>query len=610
MGSEGSTAAMRHAKAGRLAKAVVNGFDAYFAEFQNITLGAQARFERADWHAVHAAMRARLDLYKEKIRAVAAVAATIAGDELQDRALWREAKAECAALLARHSNHEIAQTFFNSVYCFTFGHQKIRDVHVFATAVEQRPADYIAPATTRDYIIDLTGCTQEGAPAEGTALRRRIRETLLGLLDDYAFAVPYEDRARDADRIAGLLLLQLPAVGGESTTVTLQLLESLFFRNKAAYLVGRLTGAASSRPFVVPFLNNECGGIYADTAVFDPNDVSIIFSFTRSYFMVDASVPARYVAFLNILMPHKEVFELYNALGFNKHGKTEFYRAAVAHTRQVSDQYVIAPGIKGMVMLVFTLPSFDYVYKVIKDRFTPPKDMTRDQVKAKYRLVKRWDLAGRMADTQEFTNLAFDRRRFSPALMEELQREVPSLLEEHGRALVLKHVYVERRMTPLNLYLRDVADEPLRSVMDEYGNAIRQLAGANIFPGDMLLKNFGVTRHGRVVFYDYDELCPLTECRFRRLPQPVDDEQAMASQPWFDVGPHDVFPEEFRWFFSGNQRAKEVFDALHPDLCEPEFWCGLQQRLRTGAVQDVFPYRRRNRFPRPEAVLDILRATS
>ncbi|MEM9360905.1 MAG: isocitrate dehydrogenase kinase/phosphatase-domain containing protein, partial [Pseudomonadota bacterium] len=273
-------------------------------------------------------------------------------------------------------------------------------------------------------------------------------------------------------------------------------------------------------------------------------------------------------------------------------------RCAYRHMKSTSDQFMIAPGIKGMVMSVFTMPSYDFVFKIIKDRFTPPKDMTREQVKAKYRLVKRADRAGRMADTQEFTNLAFARDRFSDEVMEELRTSAPSMLEEHGKALVIKHVYVERRMTPLNLYLQDATDEQLRDVMDEYGNAIKQLAAANIFPGDMLLKNFGVTRHGRVVFYDYDEIMPLVDCYFRVIPAPRNEMEEMASQPWYSVGPNDIFPEEFRLFFSGNQRARKVFDQLHSDLYEADFWQTMQQRVRDGHIEDFFPYRRKLRFDR------------
>jgi isocitrate dehydrogenase kinase/phosphatase len=266
--------------------------------------------------------------------------------------------------------------------------------------------------------------------------------------------------------------------------------------------------------------------------------------------------------------------------------------------QSTNDQFNIAPGIKGMVMTVFTLPSYDFVFKIIKDRFTPPKDMTREQVKAKYALVKRWDRAGRMADTQEFTNLAFARERFSDELMTELREVAPSVLEEHGKALIIKHVYVERRMTPLNLYLRNATDEQVVAVMDEYGNAIKQLAAANIFPGDMLLKNFGVTRHGRVVFYDYDEIMPLSDCHFRTIPEPRTEEEEMSSKPWYAVGPNDIFPEEFPLFFSGNQRARKVFDTLHSDIYEASFWQGLQERIATGHVEDFFPYRREYRFDR------------
>jgi isocitrate dehydrogenase kinase/phosphatase len=266
------------------------------------------------------------------------------------------------------------------------------------------------------------------------------------------------------------------------------------------------------------------------------------------------------------------------------------------------DKFIAAPGIKGMVMTVFTLPSYDFVFKVIKDRFTPPKEITHEQVMEKYTFVKRADRAGRMADTQEFNNLAFARNRFSKELLDELHETAPSMLEEHGNALIIRHVYVERRMIPLNLYLQDATDDQVWAVMDEYGNAIKELAAANVFPGDMLLKNFGVTRHGRVVFYDYDEICPLTDCNFREIPPPRNEEDEMSDQPWYSVAPSDIFPEEFRLFFSGNQRARKAFDELHSDLYLASFWRQLQQDIIDGAVADFFPYRRKERFAREEAL--------
>ena len=568
----------------RLANAVINGFDAFFGDFQNVTLGAQARFEKADWQAVHSQMSLRLELYKKKVRDVVVIAQAVAGDDLQERSLWRDAKAEYALLVETHNNFEIAQTFFNSVYCFVFSHEKIRDVHAFVDVPDFVPKWLSEENIYTEYALneDVSGVVRQ-------------------IFIDASFNISFENFERDVQRSSALIDALLVSKIDRCESARVQVLDSLFYRNKAAYIVARMVVNSESWPIVFVVINNEEGGLFIDTVLISPDDVSLVFSFTRSYFMVDASMPSQYVAFLKSIMPNKELFELYSALGFGKHGKTVFYRSAVANTATASDQYEIAPGIKGMVMLVFTLPSYDYVYKVIKDRFTPPKDMTREQVKGKYKLVKRWDRAGRMADTQEFSNLAFDRRRFSNELMAELYKEVPSLLVEKGNALILKHVYVERRMTPLNLYLKDATDEQVYSVMDEYGNAIKQLAGANIFPGDMLLKNFGVTRHGRVVFYDYDEICPLVDCNFRRIPEPLTLEQEMSSQPWYDVADVDIFPEEFRLFFSGNRRAREVFDRLHPDVYNVEFWQNLQLRIRSGLFSNVFPYRRKIRFQRSGA---------
>ena len=518
----------------RFARTILNGFESYFAEFQNITLAARTRFENADWHGMQQASTQRIDLYKEKTTLVYEYVELIAGDQLHDFSFWGEAKDIYSELIEGHNNFEIAETFFNSVYCTAFKHRKIRDEYafVFSPQGDMPPAD--VSKVYRTYRL------------EGSL------EKLLGaLLEDYAFTIPYEDMEHDIANIIGVVEKYLqPRFDMTRDDVQCQVLEHHFFRNKGAYIVGRIVAGGDSMPFVLPVLHNEAGAVYVDTVLFGSDKVSILFSFTRSYFLVDASIPSQYVLFLQQLMPAKPISEIYSSMGYNKHGKTYYHRCAYRHMQSTTDKFMIAPGIKGMVMSVFTMPSYDFVFKIIKDRFTPPKEMTREQVKQKYRLVKRWDRVGRMADTQEFTNLAFARERFSDELMEELHKVAPSMIEEHGKALVIKHVYVERRMTPLNLYLHDATDEQVAAVMDEYGNAIKQLAAANIFPGDMLLKNFGVTRHGRVVFYDYDELVPLLDCNFRKIPEPRTEAEELASTPWYTVGPNDIFPEEFRLFFS------------------------------------------------------------
>ena len=566
----------------RFARAILNGFESYFAEFQNITLPAKPRFENADWLGIRQPSIERTDLYKTKTRQVYEYVELIAGQELHSLEFWREARSIYGHLIVGHNNFEIAETFFNSVYCTVFKHRKVRDEYafVFSPHGDMPPAD--VSHVYRTYRLDGS-----------------LSSLLETLLKDFAFSIPYEDLDRDVYNIQQAILSNLALqfdLNNEDTEF--QVLEHHFFRNKGAYLVGRILSGGKSMPIVLPILHNEMGAVYVDTILFGSDMVSVLFSFTRSYFLVDATIPAQCVLFLQQLMPAKPISEIYSAIGHNKHGKTYYHRCAYRHMTTTNDQFIIAPGIKGMVMTVFTLPSYDFVFKVIKDKFTPPKDMTREQVKAKYTLVKRWDRAGRMADTQEFKNLAFARARFSDELMEELRKVAPSVLEEHGKTLIIKHVYVERRMTPLNLYLRNATDEQVAAVMDEYGNAIKQLAAANIFPGDMLLKNFGVTRHGRVVFYDYDEIVPLTDCHFRTIPKPRTEAEEMSSKPWYTVGPNDIFPEEFALFFSGNQRARQVFDTLHSEIYDAAFWQGLQEKIRQGHVEDFFPYRRELRFDR------------
>jgi isocitrate dehydrogenase kinase/phosphatase len=376
----------------------------------------------------------------------------------------------------------------------------------------------------------------------------------------------------------------------------IQVLSSLFFRNKGAYIVGKVINGFTETPFALPVLHNRHHQLVIDAALFGEDDLLMLFSFARAYFMVEMEIPSAYVQFLRSLMPRKPRAELYNALGLQKHGKNLFYRDFLYHLRHSSDKFRIAPGIKGMVMLVFDLPSFPFVFKVIKDFYPPQKDTTREQIQRKYLLVKSHDRVGRMADTLEYSNVAFPRSRFEDALVAELKHFCPSLIEEDGSNLVIKHVYIERRMIPLNIYLQEATPEQLEHAVVEYGNAIKDLVRANIFPGDMLWKNFGVTRHGKVVFYDYDEIEYLTDCNFRKVPQARTEEEEMSGEIWYTVGPRDVFPETFGPFLLGNPQVREVFMKHHADLLEAEFWQGHKERIGAGHVHDVFPYEPHKRF--------------
>jgi isocitrate dehydrogenase kinase/phosphatase len=572
-----------------MAKTILNGFRSYFADHLNATLSAKARFEKADWHGVQQANATRLELYTDKIAQTVQYLNMVTNKDLATLDLWREAKIAYTQLVFNFPNFEIAETFFNSVFSGIHDHDKIAEDFVYvgsSQAIEAPKAEY-------SIFVRYRG--------------NDFRQTFRNILEESEFALPGENIDLDLDCIMGVFEQEIvPQLKGPAEAVKFDILESIFYRSKAAYMVGRVVDGDQSFPMALVILNTEEGYLYVDTALFDVDELSVVFSFTRNHFMVDAPLPYQYAHFLKKLMPKKLDYEIYNSLGFPKHAKTEFYRQLVGHLEQSNDQFIIAPGIKGMVMTVFTLPSYNIVFKIIKDKFAPPKEVTHDIVREKYHMVSRHDRIGRMADTQEFNNLMFPLTRFSDELLAELTAVANSQIEVRGDQLLIKHLYTERYMTPLNIFLNDASEDDMRNAMDEYGNCIKQLAAANIFPGDMPLKNFGVTRHGRVVFYDYDEITTLTDCNFRVIPEPRNEYDEMRAGTWYSVGPEDVFPEEFRLFFSGNARARKLFEEIHSDLYDVNFWQNLQQKISQGYIVDVFPYRRAKRFDRGKgSVLEV-----
>jgi len=577
---------IHNSTARRMAKTILNGFRSYFADYLNSTLSAKARYEKADWHGVRQANVERLELYKDKITQTVQYLEMVTNKDIANLSLWSEAKTAYTQLVFNFPNFEIAETFFNSVFSDIHDHDKISDDIIYVLSSQ------LLEAPEAEYSIFVR--------YEGEA----FRETFQRIIEESEFSLPKEDLTLDLDCIMGVFNQEVvPYIQGPHSAVKFDLLESTFYRGKAAYMVGRVVDGDNTFPMVLVILNNEEGGLYVDTALFTVDELSVVFSFTHNHFMVDAPLPYQYAHFLKSLMPNKLDYEIYNAMGFPKHAKTEFYRQLVGHLNTSEDQFIIAPGIKGMVMTVFTLPSYNIVFKIIKDKFAPPKEVTHQIVREKYRLVSRSDRIGRMADTQEFDDLIFPLNRFSDALVKELQAVAGSQIEIRGDKLLIRHLYTERYMTPLNIYLETANQEEMQSAMEEYGNCIKQLAAANIFPGDMPLKNFGVTRHGRVVFYDYDEIATLTKCNFRKIPEPRTEQEEMQSGTWYTVGPDDIFPEEFRLFFSGNMKARKIFEGMHSDLYDMSFWQNLQAQIRDGYVVDVFPYRRAKRFDRGKGSL-------
>lgn len=549
----------------------------YHYQYKRITKRAKIRFEKRDWHGMQEDSRERVSLYRDSVGATTERVLNFLGGQALNADTWRDIKIMFLEEITNFNSRNIAETYFNSV--FRHSHKGL--------SVDEESMFVHATATYREF--------KSTQPIYHTLyLTRPFNFVIRQLFAFFRFKATFEDLDRDIEYVCQTLMEKLEELDYRGNG-RIEMLKSIFFRNKGAYLVGRLNVEGRIKPFVIPLLHRE-NGIFADALLLESNEISSVFSYNRTYFLVDTDIASETVDFLRTILPTKSMGELYNSIGFEKHGKTVLYRGFLRHMHQSIDKFVLAPGIKGLVMVVFTLPSFPMVFKVIKDKFPAPKKVTEKEVKSKYELVSLHDRVGRMADSHMFENFIFDKRRFSQELIDELLELAPSKIKIDGDMIELKHLYIEKKMVPLNLYLEDANLEEAEEAINEYGKAIKEMAAVNIFPGDMLLKNFGVTRLKRVVFYDYDEIGFLTDYKFRVIPEARDYEDEMSADPWYSVGPMDVFPEEFPRFLIGRREIRAIFLRLHGDLFTPTFWIKTQERLKRGELVGVFPYHQKLRF--------------
>ena len=569
----------------QIAGSILNGFNRHFTIFSKITKGAKQRFENADWDAERAASRERIKFYDTRVNDAIRDLQKLFDLEPFNSQLWFDVKRDYVLLISDHLQPELAETFYNSVFCALFHRDYFGNDYIF-----------VRSAVSTEFIDSEKPSYHVYYPA-----KRGFRSSIKQVLLDAGFDLPFENIDRDVRNITQALIRHtFPRPRRAHLNFQFQVISALFYRNKAAYIVGRAINSNKEVPFAIPILHSGNHSIFCDAIIVGRQGLARLFEFSYVYFMVDHPVPSSIVTFLRRLMPTRSKESFYSAMGFHKQGKTVFYRDFLHHLKHSEDELIFAPGVKGMVMAVFTLPSYPYVFKVIRDRFPPPKKTTRQEVLDTYRLVKMHDRVGRMSDILEYSHVALPRARFSEDLLEELYETCANSVSEEGDQIVFKHMYIERRMTPLNLAVHEADDDYLQRLMKGYGEAIKELAAANIFPGDLLLKNFGVTGQGqgRIVFYDYDEICYLTECNFRKIPEPMYPEDEFAAEPWYSVAANDVFPEQFATFLFADNRVRQAFMKHHRDLLDADFWIQKQENIKAGIYEDVFPYPQKIRFRR------------
>ena len=572
-----------------IAKKILLGFEHHYQNIKSASIEAKRCFEEKEWEKIENDSKLRLNFYDEQVD----VFCKNLSSELKKQTLygakaefnetqkmdkfnsdfWKNTKHVYIELITSHKQPELAETFYNSVFCRIFSRSFYNNQYIFTKpCVSLNYIDMDEPVIDSYFVDD-----------------GQLKETLTSVLNNYKFSCKFGNLDQDIERLQEQLIKQMPRL--QSEVFELQFISTPFIRGKCAYIVGKIvTQLHPDVPVLIALLNDENKGLYVDSLLTDIGSISIIFSFSRSYFFITTDYPSAIVEYLKELLPGKTRAVLYSAIGLHKQGKTLLYRHFLKYSKITSEKLIIAPGIKGMVMSVFTFPMYPYVFKVINDQFAPPKMGTKEMVKDRYYFVKNHVRIGRLADTWEFSNVAFPLKDIDDALLTELEKKASSNIEIENDLLIIKHMYIENKMTPLNMYLETANIKQQNHIINDYGKAIDELINSNIFPGDMLTKNFGVTRQNRVVFYDYDEITLMSTPIFKKIPKAKTYEQEMASEPWYYVGQNDVFPEEFKYFMLPNPYMKEVFNKKYKKLLDADYWVSIQEKIKQNGVIDYYPY--------------------
>ena len=568
---------------------ILAGFEGHYENIKSASIEAKRCFEEKEWEKIDRDSKLRLNFYDVRVNDFCKKLS----QELKQKNLygakaefnksrsldkfnsdfWKSTKSVYTELITSHKQPELAETFYNSVFCRIFSRNFYNNQYIFTK-----------PCVSLNY-IDMDEPVIDSYFVENNQLNKILRS----VLKSYKFKCKFGNFDQDIERLQEQLFKQVPRL--ESEVFEIQFINTPFIRGKCAYIVGKIvTQLHADIPVLIALLNDDNKGLYVDSLLTDAGAISIVFSFSRSYFFITTDYPSAIVEYLKELLPGKTRALLYSLIGLHKHGKTHLYRHFLKYSKITSEKLIVAPGIKGMVMSVFTFPMYPYVFKVINDRFTPPKMGTKEMVKDRYYFVKNHVRIGRLADTWEFSNVAFPLKDIDDTLLQELKKKAASNIEIEDDLLIVKHMYIENKMTPLNIYLETANKKQQNHIINDYGKAIDELINSNIFPGDMLTKNFGVTRQNRVVFYDYDEITLMSTPIFKKIPKAKTYEQEMASEPWYYVGQNDVFPEEFKYFMLPNPYMKEVFNKKYKKLLDADYWVSVQEKIKENGVMDYYPY--------------------
>ncbi len=566
----------------------MGGFKKYLSEFLIITRRSKVRFEQKEWQDIRNDAVERLNLYEKILTEISSRINDLIINKENSSSTWIGIKGQYADLIKNYCNRNLAETFFNSLTRKRFGFVGInRDLEFFhLKAIEQKePCGLLILKT---YHLQLS-----------------TKELIKRIIDDHRFDAEYEDLSSDLEYAANELNLFLWPITRNEKSYSIDVLNSTFYRNKVAYIIGRIVVDSRTIPLIIPLYNGE-DGIYIDSVLFDEADANNIFGFAYSYFNVDIDLPNQLIHFLSSILPQKPISDLYNSIGFNKHGKTEFYRDLHRFVHISKEKFEHAPGREGAVMLVFTLPNYNYVFKVIKDKpcfvrssHMTDKTITKDQVMERYDFVCKRDRVGRLVDTQEFENLKFRIKRFSDELLNDCKKIANDAIIISNDYVVISHLYLQRKVIPLPIYFNSESNINLiRQVIIDFGYFIKDLAATGLFPADLFNTwNYGVSEGNRVVLYDYDDIIPLENSNFKLKPVPKNEyEEHSLEEDWIIADQNDFFLDEVDRYIGIPEPLKGIFNSVHSDLFTLKFWNNIKSKVMKGEVIDIIPYDRTKRF--------------
>ena len=570
-------------RSGLAARWILAEFDAYYVESRSIPNLAKSAFEQRDPAMSLDLSLRRLSVYSVSAHALARRLRAALPEVAEDETFWARLEARYLALIEGRYESDLA---------FAYIHSARRMVYEgMWKPVEYMFLHHREPASERSAAVRIDFSIARGAD--------------LAVLVDRVLAVPrferrWRDRAGDVRRVAERL--QSIFSGGARRPVEIQMTDAGFYRNRGAYIVGRIVfDDSSASPLILALLNHDVG-IYVQAVLAGEADAHNLFSSTLANFHVTNSHYHELAAFLHTVMPTRRLGLHYSTIGFNHVGKVAVMhelREELATHREV---FITAVGFRGSVAIGFAAPSSDYNLKVIRD---VPTDQYKwgefpgiGAVLDKYRRVHEIDRTGSMLDNIIYYNLELDSAWFEADLLAELLRDAGESVSLRDDAVILKHLIVQRRVRPLPVFLQDATPEEAREVIVNLGHCIKNNAAANVFNKDLDARNYGVSRFQKVYLFDYDALEPLTRVKVRSNAGRFDGEDDVPD--WFYEDGVIFLPEEIESGFRIHDRGmRRLFRDVHGDLLTTGYWERLQHDLDRGQVPSIRLYPEQRKLDHP-----------